>query len=182
MRSRDRRSVRLRDHGYRDGLYAVTVCTWGRAPLFGVVLEGEVVLSAFGQIARDEWVLTGEMRDAVVLDAFVVMPDHVHLLFGIVEGGGHDEEAANHADTPAVCPYPNERRFGTAISGTVSSIMRQYKSVVTKRIRESNPAVRVWQGRFHDRIVLEAEGWRRYIVANPARWNPGGPRRDGHHA
>ena len=178
MRLRRRRSVRLRAHDYRGGLYFVTVCTYGRQRLFGEVRDGEVVLSPFGEIARDEWLRTGEIRPSVVLDAFVVMPDHVHLLFGIVA------ETARRG-TPPVCPYPteNERRFGTAIPGSVASIMRQYKSVVTKRIRTVDPTARVWQRGFHDRVVRtdrEADALRQYVADNPARWDPAADRADGH--
>lgn len=87
MRLHRRRSVRLRAHDYRGGLHFVTVCTDGRQQLFGAVADGEMVLSPFGAIARDEWERTGDIRPAVVLDAFVVMPDPVHLLFGIVPDG-----------------------------------------------------------------------------------------------
>ena len=39
-----------------------------------------------GRIVREEWERTGEVRPGVVLDAFVVMPDHVHAVIGIVDG------------------------------------------------------------------------------------------------
>ncbi|MEM1117855.1 MAG: hypothetical protein AAGJ11_15190 [Bacteroidota bacterium] len=78
-----RRSVRLRRHDYAGGLYFITICTRRRQPLFGEVLAGQMVLSALGAIARDEWRRTEAVRPTVRLDAFVVMPDHVHLLFGI---------------------------------------------------------------------------------------------------
>ena len=188
MRRRDRRSVRLRAHDYRGGLYVVTVCTHGRQRLFGDVRDGAVALSPFGRIANDEWARTEEVRPTVVLDAFVVMPDHVHLLFGIVPD---ETTAATRRDTPPVCPYPTGgagpggRRFGTAVAGSVASIMRQYKSLVTKRIRAIDPTVRVWQARFHDRVVRtdrEADALRRYVAENPARWDPRAHRADGHRA
>ena len=87
------------------------------------------------------------------------------------------------------------RRFSEIQGGTVASIMRQYKSLVTKQVwategREIGP---VWQRGFYDRVVRtnrEAEAIRRYVAetaegdgeANPARWAVRGARRDGHRA
>ena len=50
--------------------------------------------------------------------------------------------------------------------------MRQYESVVTKRIRRLDATVRVWQPRFHDRVVrreAEAGRIRCYLEENPTR-------------
>ena len=186
MRARRRRSVRLRHHAYRGGLYFVTVCAFGRQPLFGTVVDGEMALSAFGRIARDEWVRTSEVRPSVVLDEFVVMPDHVHLLFGVVPDDGGPEPVRN---TPSVGATrrvaPTDRVRSGPTSGSVGAIVGQYKSVVTKRVRAFDPTVRVWQRGFHDRVVRtdrEAAALRRYIEANPARWDPDADRPDGHRA
>ena len=169
-----RRSVRLPHHDYAGGLYFVTLVTAGRRPLFGAIADGVMHRSALGDIAHAEWVRTGVMRPTVRLDAFVVMPDHVHALFGIADGALSDHHATTHRrGTPAVCPY-NARRFGTAMPDTVPSIMRQYKSIVTKRIwtahgRAIGP---VWQRGYHDRVVRtprEAGHVRRYIRDNPVR-------------
>ena len=212
---------------HAPGVYFLTICTHGRQRLFGEVRAGTMHLSAFGQIAAEEWRRTAEVRPYVVLDVFVVMPDHVHVLFGIRPhegnaGASHGGTPQSHGGTPqphggtpqprrgtpAVCPdvdpvrspvcpdvgdtasdsnaetsRPDGRRFGAAVPHSVPTIMRQYKSIVTKRIRTIDPTVRVWQRSFHDRIVRtprEAAAVRRYIVENPARWTGGTERRDGH--
>ena len=180
--TRHRRSVRLPGHGYAEGLYFVTVCTACRRPAFGAVRAGAMHLSATGRIADAEWRRTASVRASVRLDAHVVMPDHVHLLFAVVPSGrgGTDDRSGTDVrrGTPSVCPYPWVRRFGGAEAGTVATIMRQYKSVVTKRVwaelgRSVGP---VWQRGYHDRVVRtprEAAAVRRYIAQNPARWNAG---------
>ena len=113
------------------------------------------------------------------------MPDHVHLLFGIVTDDTLRGTDPHRRGIPPVCPYPDGgafdrgdsvRRFSEIQGGTVASIMRQYKSVVTKRVwaahgRETGP---VWQRGFYDRVVRtdrEAEAIRRYVEHNPARWH-----------
>ena len=176
MRRHHRRSVRLRGVDYgQPGLYFVTICTFGRQSVFGAVRAGEMHLSAFGEIARDEWLRTPTLRAGVALDAFVVMPDHVHLLVGIV---GNDVGTGDARRGTARCaPTPTEptQRFGTMKPESIPAIVRAYKSAVTRHIRQLDPTARVWQRGYHDRIVRhprEAEAIRRYIAENPARWDP----------
>lgn len=74
-----RHSTRLKGYDYSQaGAYFVTICTWQREPLFGEVVEGEMRLSAAGKIVQWEWQRLGEGFPAIRLDAFVVMPNHVH--------------------------------------------------------------------------------------------------------
>jgi hypothetical protein len=76
-----RRSIRLRGYDYSQvGAYFVTVCVQGRECLFGDVLDGQMRLNNLGNIIRDEWIRTGDMRSNVELDAFVVMPNHFHAI------------------------------------------------------------------------------------------------------
>lgn len=182
-----RRSVRLQDADYApEGVYFVTVCTFGRQRLFGEVNEGVMCLSRFGRIAVEEWARTEEVRPYVVLDAFVVMPDHVHLLFGIRP---HEGNAPPRGSDTTPVARATHRVAPTITSGpprgSVGSIIGQYKSVVTKRVRAIDPTVRVWQRSFWDRVVRterEADALRRYIAENPAKWDPDADRPDGHHA
>ena len=75
----DRRSTRLDGYDYaQEGAYFVTICTQHRECLFGEVIEDRVELNPYGEIVRDEWLQTAIVRPYVLLDAFVVMPNHVH--------------------------------------------------------------------------------------------------------
>ncbi|MEO0557336.1 MAG: transposase [Bacteroidota bacterium] len=176
-----RRSLRHPLHDYRQpGLYFVTVCTANRQPVFGEVRAGEMHRSAFGEIAHVEWLRTFEMRPYLVPDVFVVMPDHVHLLFGLMDDG---EPAPRRRDTMHGVPTGHNGgtgrngRFGTNPVGSVSAIIGAYKAAVTRQIRQLDPTVRVWQSRFHDRVVRnnrEATALRVYIQANPSSWRERG--------
>jgi REP-associated tyrosine transposase len=74
-----RRSIRLPQYDYSQaGAYFVTICAWGREPLFGEICEGEMRLSAAGLIVEAEWKRLAHQFANVYLDAFVVMPNHVH--------------------------------------------------------------------------------------------------------
>ena len=76
-----RHSIRLKGYDYTQaGAYFVTICTWKHECLFGEVVEGEMRLSALGQIVREEWVKSSDIRKEIRLfeDEFVIMPNHVH--------------------------------------------------------------------------------------------------------
>ncbi|OZC01701.1 transposase [Rubricoccus marinus] len=172
MPFRDRRSVRLRTHDYADGLYFITICTHRRQRLFGDVEEGEMLRSPLGDIAHAEWIRTEDVRPTCILDAFVVMPDHVHLLFALLPPEASGEQGS-------------ERRFRSP-SANAASIVRGYKGAVTRAVwdREGREVGPVWQRGFFDRVVRterEADHVRQYIAENPSRWHGlDATRRDGH--
>jgi len=62
----------------RRAAYAVTICTHGGAFLFGRVSDGRMELNAAGRSVNAVWDGLPAFYRHVVLDAFVVMPDHVH--------------------------------------------------------------------------------------------------------
>jgi putative transposase len=81
-----RRSIRLKDYDYSSaGMYVVTICTAGRQPLFGRVVGDAVELSAIGRIVDEEWRRTPALRSNVDLDAYVIMPNHIHGIIAINE-------------------------------------------------------------------------------------------------
>ncbi len=85
----DRRSIRLRGYDYsQPGAYFITICTETRKCLFGEISDGGILLSAFGRIVDEEWHRTIQIRPTVVLDAFSIMPNHVHGIIVLNEPSG----------------------------------------------------------------------------------------------
>ncbi len=77
-------STRLPGWDYSaSGLYFVTLCVKDRRPCLAEVVNGEVCLSAIGEIVAEEWVRTAQIRPYVMLDAWVIMPNHLHGIIGI---------------------------------------------------------------------------------------------------
>ena len=74
-----RRSIRLKGYDYtRAGAYFVTICTKDGACLFGDVADGVMRLNQMGHIVRQCWLAIPDHFPHVLLDEFVVMPNHVH--------------------------------------------------------------------------------------------------------
>ena len=75
----DHRSMRLLGYDYsQPGAYFVTVCTQGRACLFGEIAEGEMRLNEAGKIVERWWKELAIKVPSVEVDDFVVMPNHFH--------------------------------------------------------------------------------------------------------
>ena len=92
-----RRSIRLKGYGYAQaGAYFVTIVTQDRACLFGEVMDGVVAPSEAGLMVQTVWNELSVFYPGVDVDAFVVMPNHVHgivVLDGMgVRGGGEGRD------------------------------------------------------------------------------------------
>jgi len=72
-------SSRLKDWDYsKDGAYFVTICTHDMKNYFGKVIEDKVILTNIGKIVNNEWLRTKEIRENILLDEYIVMPNHFH--------------------------------------------------------------------------------------------------------
>jgi len=79
-------SARLRFWDYASsGWYFVTVCTKNKENFFGDVNAGEMYLSEIGKIVSEEWMKTSIIRSNIMLDEWVVMPNHIHGILVITE-------------------------------------------------------------------------------------------------
>ena len=91
---RRRKATRARHIDYAAaGAYFVTVCAADRACIFGEVTTlDEVRLSAIGEVIARTLTALPARWDGVVLDAYVVMPNHVHAIIWL--GQGDDARAS----------------------------------------------------------------------------------------
>lgn len=86
-----------------EGLYFITINVVHHECLFGTIIDKEMHLSAYGQIAAEEWDKSFEIRTELFCDAFVIMPNHIHAILRIeypVEPHGRaaDDHVANNFD------------------------------------------------------------------------------------
>ena len=172
----NRRSIRLKDYDYsRAGAYFVTVCAWQRECLFGEIVDGEMRLNEYGNIVKACWDDLPNHYPHTVLDAFVIMPNHVHGIITIVDdardvnanigiGAGSVGAGLKPAPTKTV-----NKRHG------LSEIVRAFKTFSSRRINETrdNPGCPVWQRNFYEHVIRNEEelsGVRQYIIDNPLKW------------
>jgi len=145
-------------------MYFITACTEGRGCLFGKVVQGKMIMDQVGQIVEGKWLKTPVLRPYVVLDEFVVMPNHFHAILLIVTAGRGTARRA-----------PTTERFGSPVSGSLPTIVRSFKSAAAKHINElrSTPGASLWQRGYYEHIIRdedELQRIREYILTNPLRW------------
>ena len=100
----ERRSVRLRGYDYAaPGAYFVTLCVQHRRCLFGEIVEGRMRRSPIGEAAHRCWQRIPDHVPHVELDAFVIMPNHMHgiLLLREEEAEAPEEGAALQREADA---------------------------------------------------------------------------------
>ena len=65
------------DYGW-NAAYYVTICTGRRVACFGKIENGQMALSVIGKMADQYWREIPNHFPFVILDAYVIMPNHVH--------------------------------------------------------------------------------------------------------
>jgi REP element-mobilizing transposase RayT len=159
---RTRKPNRLRNYDYSQrGAYFVTVCAKDRHELFGNVIVGAVAnrpsyveLSRIGKTVEDEIKVLQEVRKNIVIDRYVVMPNHIHMIIVLVDCRWF--------------PVDNGRLTTAPTTTSLSNIVRLWKRSVSIQIGFSP-----WQKSFHDHIIRNEDDYRNiaeYIDSNPARW------------
>jgi putative transposase len=119
-------STRLGNQDYAaNGLYFITICTDKRRHFFGNIQELEMQLSDIGKIAEQFWLEISNHFQQTRLDAFVIMPNHVH---GII--------IIDKLDNDNVTSHPNisdeSNQFGGLKPGSLQTIIHSYKSAITR--------------------------------------------------
>lgn len=165
-----RRSIRLKGYDYSaKGFYYVTICTHNRRKIFGNVVNQQIRLSSYGQIANFEWVKLRLRFPHIQLDQFVIMPNHVH---GIISVGAPLAGARHNP------PFIHNNRAGASPTPTIGNIIGTYKSIVSVKCLEiikSNHQYlgKIWQRNYYENIIRnnqEINRIRQYIKENIRNW------------
>ena len=162
-----RKNIRLKGWDYsQEGVYFITIVTKDREPLFGEVVDGEMVLNELGEIVQFTWNNLVNHNPNIGLDEFVIMPNHVHGIIAIFDPVGAGSQPAQNG--VGLEPTPTNTM-------PLSEIVRQLKTFSAKRINvlRGTPGVPVWQRNYFDRIIgtdREYEQIAVYIANNPLNW------------
>ena len=163
-----RKQNRLQNYDYsKKGFYFITIFTKNRENSFGDIRVGaagwppddatHIQLNDFGRIVEEELKKSQIIRDEIIIDQYVIMPNHIHCIIGIAVG--------NNAGGQPAAPT----------RGTLSSFVNGFKSAVTARINtlRNMPGEPVWQRSFYDHVIRNERSLnaiREYILANPVNW------------
>ncbi len=183
-------SARMQGYDYgQNGAYFITICTHNREHYFGSIADQEMQLNELGVLAEKYWHEIPQHFPFVQLGHFVAMPNHVHgvLLIDKPDTPTDAPVETLHCNVfPQKCDAvpirrnvttgndaPNEQMSQMSPhAGSVSAIIRSYKSIVCKHARHIH-ATFAWQTRFHDHIIRNGVSYDRiqqYILTNPQHW------------
>jgi REP element-mobilizing transposase RayT len=180
--TQNRRSIRLAEYDYtQPGAYFITICAHERACVFGDIVGDEMRLNDAGWMVQQCWDEIPEHYPGIDIDAFTVMPNHIH---GIVILVGA---------TPRGCPVPTPQirnRWEGQAQGpaptantrnlSLPDVVHRLKSLTTRRyadgVKHHNwPPFnkKLWQRNYYEHIIRDEEDLRDirdYIQNNPLRW------------
>ncbi len=153
-----RKHPRLKGFGYNvNGAYFITICVQDKKQLLsrvgrGLAPAGEqaLELTEYGKIAEEELLRLQERYPCVAVDQYVIMPNHIHIIFL------YDEDAMEKDPRP-----------------TIMDVVCGFKSITTKRCKEILPIRKLFQTSFHDHVIRNREDYekiRKYIYENPMKW------------
>ena len=149
----DRKHIRIENYDYSTpGAYFITVCTANRKKIFWSERRGElcspanIPLSDTGRIVANEIKKLNTVYDAVCVDKYCIMPDHIHFIISI----NADETGR------------------TQFAPTISRVIKQFKGSITKQIGRP-----IWQKSFYDHGIRNQQDYDeiwQYIENNPLKY------------
>ena len=185
-------TTRLPDYDYSGiGYYFVIICTKDVIPFFGNIKDEKVILSEIGKFAEKYWWEIPFHFQNVKIDEYIIMPNHIHgiVVFEDVDdfsnvktqhAASKDQKNINktrsHLERDAACcvfTLNKKQNRSLPKSGSLSSIIRSFKSAVTKNCRDNGFTQFEWLPRFYEHIIRSEKSFekiRKYIITNPVAW------------
>lgn len=153
------------------GYYFVTLCTRDKAKLLSDIVGRSlpdapnritpsqtehpesapyIWYTEYGEIACRQLGNMATFYEKIILEKYVVMPNHIHLLLHIP---GH---------------FPQDDKGSFRKNATVSQFIGTFKRFCNKQIGHN-----IWQTSFHDHVIRGEADYQKiwmYIETNPIRW------------
>ncbi len=157
--NRWRTRKRLPQFDYRlPGPYWVTICLYNRLPRFGTVDCEGVKLSDQGLMIDEAWTSLTKRFPTVTLDAYIVMPDHVHGILSLNDG----------------------TNLGLSESPSLVTVIGAFKNITTIQYIAGVKALDwpphekyFWLEDYNEHVIrndADLEEKRLYVERNPSRW------------
>jgi REP element-mobilizing transposase RayT len=186
-----RKPNRMKGYDYsQNGMYFLTLCIKDRHEMLGKINNGQLELNEYGRVVKQEIENVFKIRKECVIEKYVIMPNHIHLIVQITVGDDGNRPVndgnrpATDGNRPAVSWADCHHAGGLPSAPTadcmmradchpplrrsVSNMVQGLKGAVTRQIGFS-----LWQRSFHDHIIRNDQDYARiveYIDNNPANW------------
>lgn len=176
---------------YSDpGSYFITICIKHRADILGIVNNGKMNLSKCGEIVKNEFNQIRNYNECAILDEWVIMPNHVHLIITLREYDVPVEKIHEFSPMDRCTDVSTEKIYEFSLQPTENDI-KQYRRLRRKmlipmiigkfqqqtskqiNILRNTQGAKTWQPNYHDHIIRDEQEYeriRQYIINNPANW------------
>lgn len=200
MDNKNRKSIRIKGYDYnQNGAYFVTICTHNKQCLFGQVESGKMVLNKLGLLVEDAWREISKHYESVLIDEFVIMPNHVHGIIwlqdrreqlGVINHApiqiAHEIDVGarlgviNHAPTPMSYDANVGAQFIAPkthkTQPTLGEVVRAFKARASQASKTALPvdSKALWQRNYYEHVVRgepDLQAVREYINNNPQQWH-----------
>jgi putative transposase len=158
------RPQRLAGYDYtQPGAYFITINTHKKNNLSGYLANNSVDLNIFGIIASSCWREIPVHFANTQLDEFIFMPNHMLGIIWIAVSG----DTACCVSTEK--QQGNLEKFGKPVKKSIPTIIRSYKSAVTRLIHREKEDLRIWQSNYFEHVIRnndDLDKTREYIHYN----------------
>jgi len=162
------KSNRLQGFDYSsEGAYFITVCTALHICEFGDIIDGKMVLNMYGEIVKEEWYKSEEIRKELSFGEFCLMPNHIHGIVFI------HQPIISLSKQKRIQTSDYKNTFGPQFK-SLSTFINRFKGSCTRLIRANGNRSFTWQRNFHDHIIRDQQGLNEienYIKNNAANWD-----------
>ena len=150
-----RKHPRLKHYDYSTaGAYFITICTHNRQCLLSRIVgrglaPAEIQYTPYGQIAREQLLLLEQRYPSLKVDRYVIMPNHIHVIFLLQEAAG-------------ASPRP-----------TITDVVCAYKSLTTRACKKMQPVDKLFQTSFYEHVIRGSGDYNEiaeYLLNNPKQW------------
>ena len=166
-----RKSTRLHCYDYSTtGAYFITICTRDRMRILSEIsrenltsadavnnfqVVGEVLappaprLSKIGEVVEEQLLDLEERYKNILIDEYVIMPDHIHMILIIKNAGG------------------------ASASPTMNDVIRAFKSLTSRICKQRFGIETIFQRSFYDHVIRDRKDYetrKKYINENPIKW------------
>ena len=185
--NRERKGNRLKNYDYsQPGYYFVTICVHPNLKgtnVFGTIKNRKMDLNQYGEIVSKQWVWIADRYEHIILDKWIIMPDHFHAIVKIVHTESDNNTVGTGCDTVGTgrdlslhCNNPdqNKNKPSPRKYKPLDQIIGAFKTTSSKLIHLSGYNDYAWQRSYYDRIVRDAGALnqiRQYIINNPGNWS-----------
>lgn len=179
------KSIRLQNWNYSNpGYYFITTCVKDRRCIFGKIVNDKMILNKLGYIVKQCWQDLPNHYNNCKLDAFIMMPNHVHGIIQIKNGVYIDKECIKYnvetihninakINVEAIHESPLRIKYRRKM--LLSKIIGRFKMRTSKIINLNNSNINFqWQKSYWDHIVRGEDDLNRirnYIQNNPLKWS-----------